>query len=200
MCQISDRIDFRKLRRYRPAVFCSGLALLGLGAAGAEERGGAVNHPPTQTAARPMSGPEQIHWVEEQIASAEAVLKEVREMSERTRQEKDAVKMTCLDDKSTQMNMSLKGAKERLELLRSAIDSKDSVSQNQQFIILKTYFSKIEGLKSESENCLGEADVVLGKTMTELAILEEMPASDPSEEQITDTLGLEQPTHMSAYY
>jgi hypothetical protein len=148
----------------------------------------------------PMSGQEQIRWVKEQIASAEAVLAEVQGLLDRARQDKDAIKITCLDDKFTQMNVSLQGAKERLELLRDSVASGDDVAKDQQFMILKTYFSKMDGLASESENCLGEADVVLGKTRTAMVISGEMTAEDPADEDITDNLGLEQPTHMSAYY
>ena len=85
-------------------------------------------------------------------------------MLDQARKEKDTLKITCLDDKFTQIHVSIRGIEERTKSLEISIKSGDRTTSNQNFSILKIYISRIFGLNSEAENCLGESDVVLGKT------------------------------------
>ena len=147
-----------------------------------------------------MTGREMIEWVEAQSASAQTSMSAVRRLTEQAGKEKDTIKITCLDDKMMQMSLSLTGVEERTEALRSAVTSGDLKSARQNFEILKIYFSRILGLSAEAENCLGESDVVLGKTETTMLISGDVTVEDPSAEDIDGDLGVEQPPQISGFY
>jgi len=112
----------------------------------------------------------QLNWVQEQTVLVKQVFDRVKMMLDQARQEKDTLKITCLDDKFTQIHVSLRGVEERTRSLEISLKSGDVTTANQNFSILKIYISRIFGLNSEAENCLGESDVVLGKTETSTSI------------------------------
>ena len=117
-----------------------------------------------------MSPAEQLSWVREQTVLVKQVFKRVKNMLDQARQEKDTLKITCLDDKFTQIHVSIRGIEERTKSLEISLRSGDTTTANQNFSILKIYISRVFGLNSEAENCMGESDVVLGKTETSSTI------------------------------
>ena len=117
-----------------------------------------------------MSSQEQLVWVREQTTLATQVFERVKKMLDEARQEKDTLKITCLDDKFTQIHVSLRGIEERTSSLEISLRSGDQNAANQNMAILRIYISRIFGLNSEAENCLGESDVVLGKTETSTSL------------------------------
>ncbi len=148
-----------------------------------------------------MSGQEQIAWVESKTESARGIANQVQNMLDQARKEKDTLKITCLNDKLTQIHVNLRGIEERTEALKTAVRANDTTTANQQFAILRIYISKIEGLRAEAENCLGEVDVVLGETETIVTVDEDVTPDDPSEDvPIVDDIGVEPSPHASGYY
>lgn len=117
-----------------------------------------------------MSPQEQISWVREQTVLAKQIFERVKKMLDEARREKDTLKITCLDDKFTQIHVSIRGIEERTSSLEISNKSGDQNAANQNMAILRIYISRIFSLNSEAENCLGESDVVLGKTETTTAL------------------------------
>jgi hypothetical protein len=193
------------LRHSMPVIAASTLAVLTgiFGRLGAQEPGEGEHAGPdvvvrSETA---MPGQDQITWVESNMGTAKTISYHVQNMLDQARKEKDTIKITCLDDKLTQIRVNLKGIEGRAQSLKTAVQANDATSANQQFTILRIYFSRIEGLKAEAENCLGEVDVVLGETETTMTIDDDITANDPSEDISTfiDT-GLDPMPHASGYY
>ena len=152
-----------------PALFMS--VADGLSAVNAQENdvesGFDINVQPDDSGASPAS---QLEWVREQTVLAKQVFDRVKIMLDQARQEKDTLKITCLDDKFTQIHVSLRGIEDRTTGLELSIKSGDMNAANQNMSILKIYFSRIYGLNSEAENCLGDTDVVLGNTETSTSL------------------------------
>lgn len=148
-----------------------------------------------------MSGAEQVAWVEGQSEIAKRTAFHVQSMLDAARREKDPLKITCLDDKLTQIHVNLRGVEERLAALKVAVKANDTTTANQQFAILKIYIGRIESLRVEAETCLGEVDVVLGETETEVIISEEITPEDPSQDVvIVDEVGIDPVPHASGFY
>ena len=150
----------------------------------------------------PMSGVEQIAWVQTKTSESRAICSRVQTLLDRAREEKDTIKITCLDDKLTQIHVSLRGIEERAESLKIAHNANDVTTANQHFSIIKIYVSRISGLSAEADNCLGETDIVLGKTETTVEIEGDINV-DPSEEASQETIEGPPPdelVHVSGYY
>lgn len=146
-----------------------------------------------------LSGREKVEWVESQIGVARSIYQRVQNMLDRARKEKDTLKITCLDDKLTQIHVNLRGIEERQAALETAVAAGDKSSADQQFTILKIYISRIQGLMAEAENCIGDTDVVVGESETIVEIDEDVSIEDPT--GVDDVnIGIEQPPHASAFY
>jgi len=117
-----------------------------------------------------MSPAEQLRWLRQQHVLTKQVFNRVKKLLDEARAEKDTLKITCLDDKFTQIHVSIRGIDERSRSFELSLKSGDTITANQNFSILKIYISRVFGLNSEAENCLGESDVVLGKTETSTTI------------------------------
>lgn len=150
-----------------------------------------------------MTGQQMMDWVAEQTSIARQTKIVVQNMLDQSRREKDVINTSCLDDLLTQINVNIRGIEERTEALKTTITAGDQDAANQQFTILKVYFTRIQGLMAEAQNCVGDSDVVLGESETTLTIDEDITGADPSEDlgESPPEIDLtEQTPHRSSYY
>jgi hypothetical protein len=160
-------------------------------------RGGAIDL--TIQDGEKVSEADQMAWTDEKTRLAREIFSDIKAMLDAARAEKDAIKITCLDDKLTQVHVSLRGIEERAEALRTATRAGDRTTANQNFSILRIYISRVIGLKTEAENCLGESDVVLGNTETTMTVGKNVTDEDPSR-RFTTEVEIDPPEHASGYF
>ena len=86
-----------------------------------------------------LSSAEKIRWVENKTEEARRISQVVQNMLDRARKDKDTLKITCLNDKLTQIHVNLRGVEERTQAMRAAVESSDTTTANQQFAILRIY-------------------------------------------------------------
>jgi hypothetical protein len=146
-----------------------------------------------------MSDSQQLAWVEQQLEVARSVRQQIESMLDQARKEKETLKITCLDDKLTQVAVNVRGMEERSGALREAIGSSDTASANQHMMVLKIYAARVQGLKAEAESCVGDSDVVLGETETSVDIDEKITKEDPSEGDF-EIPWVDQPPQASGFY
>ena len=141
-------------------------------------------------------------WVEENEARAKSIYRQVQGMLDMARQEKDSIKITCLDDKLTQIHVNLRGVEERKAALAAATAGGDSVTADQEFTVLAIYISRINGLQAEAESCIGDSDVVLGESETEVTVSDDVTQEDPVQDgqDVYVQVGVDQLPHASGYY
>lgn len=150
----------------------------------------------------PVPLEDRMEWVKQQMDVSKTVFRRVQNMLDRARREKDTIKITCLDDKLTQIHVNIRGMEEREAALRAATETNDDSTSEQQFTVLKIYVSRIQSLWSEAENCIGESDVVIGNSETTVTVDEDITVEDPTNEgqDIYQQIGTEQIPHASGYY
>ena len=151
-------------------------------------------------AEKDLTGEQQLKWVSEQTEEAKRISFRVQGMLDQARKDKDILKITCLNDKLTQINVNLRGIEERSASLKIAVSSNETAAANQHFAILKVYLSRVYGLKAEAENCMGEVDVVLGETETTVNISDDITMEDPTILVPPDDVGVSQPPHASGFF
>ena len=145
---------------------------------------------------------ERMNWVNEHSQHAKSIYRKVQNMLEQARQEKDSIKITCLDDKLTQISVNLRGIEVRKEALSVALKSNDNTASDQHFTILSIYSTRVNGLEAEAENCIGASDVVLGESDVTVTVSEDITQDDPSTDgiDIYQHIGVEQLPQASGYY
>ena len=93
-----------------------------------------------------LSGTQMVAWIDQQMGVVRGIYHRVQNMLDSARKEKDTLKITCLDDKLTQIHVNMRGVEERKSALEVAVGANDTTSAKQQFVILKIYISRIQGL------------------------------------------------------
>ncbi len=104
----------------------------------------------------------------EQIARMKASLKQVLGRVEEARNEKDVVKLNCVNEKLTQIKALLKVAEQADVALHEAVANKDQGASSE-FVKIGIARSKVEVLRGQSEQCIGQlAYIVDEKTTVEV--------------------------------
>jgi hypothetical protein len=200
-------IELRK-RILVPAAVAALLVLGAMGDVSAQGSGPAVTGGGEQAdgdraampAADKMTRKEKISWVEEQVGQAYQVRSRVQSLLDQARKEKDSIKISCLADKLTQLEVNLQGIEERRSAFDEALSGNDNANVEQQFTVLQIYISRVQSLMAEAENCVGEGDVVVGESETIVSIDEDITVEDPTNPSDVEQIGIDQPVQASAYY
>jgi hypothetical protein len=137
----------------------------------------------------PATTPEAPPKPEDLVAEGEGILrrgmaisKAVHTMLESARKDADIIRITCLDDKLTQINANLRNAETRIDALRKAVDADRRIHE---YTVLSVIGNKLEVLDQEAHQCVGEAMYETGETTvvteidTDMLPFEETPSTPP---------------------
>lgn len=120
--------------------------------------------------AKPASlpDPEKLEKSAESLNRMKSALKSVLTRVEEARNEKDVVKLNCVNEKLTQIKGLLKVAEQSDIALHEAIANKDAAAENE-FAKIGIARTKVDGLKNDAEQCIGQlAYIVDEKTTVEV--------------------------------
>jgi hypothetical protein len=99
----------------------------------------------------------------------------VRRMLEKARSERDVVRTLCLSDKLTQLDVTLRSAKERRTALEAATNRKDNELSAHEFTILGVYRQRSDRLAAEANQCIGSEVGLLGDTRLTTTVDPDIP-------------------------
>jgi hypothetical protein len=117
----------------------------------------------------------------DQIARMKTALKQVLARVDDARNEKDVVKMNCLNEKLTQVKALLRVAEQADVALHEAVANRDAGSEAE-FAKIAISRSKVDTLRAESEQCIGQlAYMVDEQTSVEV----EQPSNLPGTEALS---------------
>lgn len=111
-----------------------------------------------------MTGDEMVQKAETTLAKLRGIRKYVQNLLEQARKAKDIIKVTCLNDKLTQINVNIRTYEDRIQSLKNAIKVGDKSARDHEFKVLIVLEQRITTLRMEAETCIGEAEGYLGKT------------------------------------
>lgn len=101
-------------------------------------------------------------------------------MLDEARRDGDIVRVTCLDDKLTQINAHLRTMGDRIESLSEAIDTGDDARRNHEFTVISVLSQNFSQLERNANECIGAALYETGATRVVTEIDPETPDEDPS--------------------
>lgn len=111
---------------------------------------------------------EKLEKSAESINRMKSALKSVLTRVEEARNEKDVVKLNCVNEKLTQIKGLLKVAEQSDIALHESIANKDG-SADSEFTKIGIARTKVDGLKNDAEQCIGQlAYIVDEKTTVEV--------------------------------
>jgi len=146
---------------------------------------------PTRRTAN-LSGADQLRESTTVIETIGSTRRRVSDLLDRARQERDIIKVNCLNDKLTQVDVTLRAAREHQELLQNAVGLNNDGQRNHEFTLINIYRSRVEGLEIESRQCVGEEAEAYDRTVVTLRVSPNIPTEDTTQMPI-DTLLPERP-------
>jgi len=85
-------------------------------------------------------------------------------MLDEARRERDIIRVTCLNDKLTQINAHRRTLESRLENLQEAVDVGDESRRNHEFTVITVIGQHFRTLEQEAASCIGQDIFETGTT------------------------------------
>lgn len=114
------------------------------------------------------------------IVRGEDLSRRVQAMLDEARQERDIIRVTCVNDKLTQVNANLRTAQQRVEQFQDAVQAQDSSRRNHEFTVILVLGQKFMVLDREAAQCIGQDIFETGATRVLTEIDPGTPDDDPT--------------------
>ena len=108
------------------------------------------------------------------------ISRRVSAMLDEARRENDIIRVTCLNDKLTQINAHLRTLQSRRENLQEAIQTGDDGRRNHEFTVITVLGQHFTTLEQEANQCIGQDIFETGTTQVVTTIDPSTPEEDPS--------------------
>jgi hypothetical protein len=166
-----------------------------------DEGGSALEPSPELTAQRDVKlTPEQmVKRAEQEIAKMDRTARSVRRQLSEARQERDVVKVLCLNDKLNQIDVALSSASDRQKALQSMVTNDNVDRAKHEFTIIVVLAERVQALQAEANQCVGEELGYVGDTQVTVDIDDDIADPDddvfPDDPFISDPPRLRSPTY-----
>jgi len=127
-----------------------------------------------------LSGPEQIAEGERIQTRGTQISRRVATMLDEGRRERDIIRITCLNDKLTQVNANLRTCDQRMTSLRDAVRGNDDGRRNHEFTVITVLGQKFTVLEQEANQCVGQDLYETGTTRVITTIDPRTPIENPN--------------------
>ena len=124
---------------------------------------------------------------EEQVAEADRVQTNAGNLSRRVsgmldeaRREGDVVRVTCLDDKLTQINAHSRTLGDRVTSLQEATTTADGDRRNHEFTVISVLSQNFQQLERDANECMGQSQFETGTTRVVTEIDPNTPNENPT--------------------
>jgi hypothetical protein len=152
------------------AVAALALGSAGFGVARAQTQPAASGAQPVRRVSSTSLSPAQQQATATQLVDEMSTLRRtVNSMLDRATQEHDIIKVNCLNDKLTQIDVTIRSAREHLELLQTAIGLNNDGQRNHEFALMLIYQQRTRALDVEARQCVGEDAAGFGER-TEVSV------------------------------
>jgi hypothetical protein len=130
-----------------------------------------------------LTDAEKVAKASEHVVKMKAAMKNVLQRVEDARNEKDVVKLNCVNEKLTQVKGLLKVAEQADVALNEAVARKDDAADTE-FQKISMARAKIDQLRGEADLCIGQlAYVVSSETTVEVEQPDNLPSLDVTRRQ-----------------
>jgi hypothetical protein len=129
-----------------------------------------------------LSDPEKIEHARRHLDSMRNALSEVLKKLDEARASKDVIKLNCVNEKITQVKGLLKISENSNIALEEAVARKESETAEHEYQKIAIARQKIDQLRSESEECVGEIVIGLEEegTIVEVEEPSDITSVDPT--------------------
>lgn len=106
---------------------------------------------------------QQLRAVSRMIEQMVVARRTVSQMLDRAQQEHDIIKVNCLNDKLTQIDVAIRSAREHQELLQTAVSVNNNNQRNHEYSLITIFQQREQALEIEARQCVGEESAGFGE-------------------------------------
>jgi hypothetical protein len=123
--------------------------------------------PPAPTVKRAVNPAEQAATVRGVVTRAQVLAQRISQMLEEARREADIIRVTCLNDKLTQVNANMRTAQTRMTAFENATDPEQ---KSHEATVIGVLGQKFQVLDQEANRCVGQDLYETGSTKVQTEI------------------------------
>lgn len=146
-----------------------------------------------------LSGPDQTAWAQREVEKMQGTSRRIQGLLDQARRERDLIMVTCLNDKLTQINVSIRSFEERATQHDESVRSSNTERRDHHYRIMVILAQRASVLRAEAEACVGETDVMFGRTEVTTEIDPSITDDDTTDIYDDDIVFLRPPS-ASGYY
>jgi hypothetical protein len=122
-----------------------------------------------------LSPQERLQHAQELVSSIERSSQAVLRQLQVARQERDVVRVLCLNDKLNQVDVALRSAQDRMTALKTAVERADTDRARHEYTVLDVLNDRVRVLVSESNQCVGEETGFIGEAEVSVTVDPNLP-------------------------
>ena len=126
--------------------------------------GPAAGPTPTEPMKMTMSGPAMLDQGREYRKEIEANKLQVQTQIQQAKNDKDVIRLNCLLDKLTQLNVNANILDQSLQNLQETVTRRDETAQLHEYTRITIVNQKVQVLKTEADACVGAETNYVGPT------------------------------------
>jgi hypothetical protein len=128
-----------------------------------------------------LSAAEQVEAGDQIAQRGAQISRRVQVMLDQARRDRDIIRVTCLNDKLTQVNANLRTTEQRMESLRGAVDATDRDRGDHEYTVITVLGQKFTTLEQEANQCIGQDLYETGATRVTTEIDPQAPDEDSTQ-------------------
>jgi hypothetical protein len=105
----------------------------------------------------------------------------VRRQLAEARENRDVVRVLCLNDKLNQIDLAIRTANDRIEALSAAVTENDGVRAKHEYTVAQVLKERVTVLGGEANACIGEQTGFVDEARVKVDIDPNVADTDPSE-------------------
>lgn len=131
---------------------------------------------------------QKLELASQYLADMKSVLRSTLGLLKTAREEKDVIKVNCVNEKLTNIKGLLRISEQADITLQEAVAKGERDTATHEFHKIAISHQKIKVLKTEAEQCVGELAFAVGKTTVEVEVDEDLvPEQDPTQVELPET-------------
>lgn len=135
-----------------------------------------------------MGDSQKLETATEYLSDMKGVLSTVLGLLKNAREEKDVIKVNCVNEKLTNIKGLIRISEQADITLQEAVAKGEQDTATHEFHKISISHQKIKILKTEAEQCVGELAFAVGKTTVEVEVDGDVvPEQDPTVTSLPDT-------------
>ncbi len=135
-----------------------------------------------------LSGAEKQDRARSYLDEMRDVLGHVLKLLKEAREEKDVIKVNCVNEKLTSIKGLIRISEQAGMTLQEALAKGEKDTASHEFHKISISHQKIRVLRSEAEQCVGELAFAVGKTTVEVEVdKDQVPEQDPTDVKLPET-------------